>query len=360
MKRVNLKELSRSDIEAFLCARGLKPFRAKQLIHWIYERHARSIEDITEFSKRLREELSKVACIGNITLLEKKRSADGTNKYLFWLEDGESIESVLIPDEDRLTLCVSSQAGCAMACRFCLTGTVGLRRNLQPHEIIDQFISVSRDISPEKITNVVLMGMGEPLANFDNVVEALWRMVDLARVSPRRITLSTAGVAPKILELPKKAPPVNLAISLNATTDGVRDVLMPINRTYPLAALMSACRAYPLPPRRRITFEYVLLKGVNDYPADAVRLSNMLRGIPAKVNLIPFNRYEGADFERPDDSTVLAFQKILVDRHITAIIRKSKGQDVGAACGQLRARYDTSVDSTMTDRGPVYEETDMA
>ncbi|MGE5239530.1 MAG: 23S rRNA (adenine(2503)-C(2))-methyltransferase RlmN [Chloroflexota bacterium] len=339
VKRINLKALSERDLLEFIVREGLPTFRMRQLVHWIYERYACSIEEITEFSRRLREDLSKSAYIGNITLLEKKMSADGTTKYLFGLEDGESIESVLIPDEDRLTLCISSQVGCAMACRFCLTGIIGLRRNLQPHEIIDQFISVSRETSPVRLTNVVLMGMGEPLANFDNVVEALWRMVNFAHISPRRITLSTAGIAPKIIELPQKAPPVNLAISLNATTDGARDLIMPINRTYPLAALISACREYPLAPRRRITFEYVLLKGVNDSPADAVRLSNLLRGIPAKVNLIPFNPYEGAEFERPDDSRVLAFQKILVDRHITAIIRKSKGRDVGAACGQLRARY---------------------
>jgi 23S rRNA (adenine2503-C2)-methyltransferase len=244
-----------------------------------------------------------------------------------------------MPEEERLTLCISSQVGCAMGCRFCLTGAIGFRRNLTAYEIVDQVLSVSRDIMPVKLTNVVLMGMGEPLANFDNVVEALRRMTTMMGLSPRRITLSTAGIAPRILDLAESAPPVNLAISLNATTDAVRTGIMPVNRTYPLAVLLSACRQFPLAARRRITFEYVLLKGINDTPGDARRLAALLKGIPSKVNLIPFNPYEGAGFERPDESAVLAFQKILLDRHLTAIIRKSKGQDVGAACGQLKARY---------------------
>lgn len=311
----------------------------RQLVHWMYERHARSIDDITEFSKKLRQELSKTAYIGNLELVERKGSADGTTRYLFGLDDGESIESVLIPEEDRLTLCISSQVGCAMACSFCLTGAIGFRRNLTTYEIVDQVLSVSRDITPVKLTNVVLMGMGEPLANFDNVVEALWRMTAMCRLSPRRITISTAGLAPRITDLGRHAPPVNLAVSLNATTDGVRTRIMPINRTYPLAVLLSACREFPLAPRRRITFEYVLLKGINDSPADAQRLVGLLRDIPSKVNLIPFNPYAGAEFKPPDEAAVLAFQKILLDHHLTAIIRKSKGQDVGAACGQLKARY---------------------
>ncbi|MEW6738335.1 MAG: 23S rRNA (adenine(2503)-C(2))-methyltransferase RlmN [Nitrospirota bacterium] len=339
MKKINLKSLSKQELESFIKKSGLPAFRAKQILHWIYGKYAGSIHEITELSKDLREKLSENAYISNLELLGRQVSEDGTEKFLFGLEDAETIESVLIPDEDRLTLCISSQVGCAMDCRFCLTGKLGLKRNLKSHEIVDQIISVSRTIKPRQITNIVLMGMGEPLANFDNVVDALWRITEFMKISPRRITLSTSGIVPKILELPKKAPAVNLAISLNATTDNVRDYIMPINKTYPLKELLTACRKFPLPPRRRITFEYVMLKNINDTPEDARRLINLLKGIPSKVNLIPFNPYEGSEFERPEDARVLNFQKILLKGHITALIRKSKGQDILAACGQLKARY---------------------
>ncbi len=227
-----------------------------------------------------------------------------------------------------------------MSCRFCLTAKLGIKRNLKPHEIVDQIISVSRIIAPVKITNIVFMGMGEPLANFENTVEALWRIKDLMKFSPRRVTLSTAGIAPKIIELSKKAPAVNLAISLNATTDAVRDYIMPVNRKYPIKELLGACRKFPLSARRRITFEYVLLKGVNDTPEDARRLVSLLKGIPSKVNLIPFNPVAGSEFERPEDGRVLNFQDILLKGKLTAIIRKSRGEDILAACGQLKAKYE--------------------
>ncbi|KAB2829408.1 MAG: 23S rRNA (adenine(2503)-C(2))-methyltransferase RlmN, partial [Candidatus Dadabacteria bacterium] len=304
----------------------------RQLIHWIYERKVLSIREITEFSKDLRERLGAVAFISNLSLLNRQTATDGTEKFLFGLEDGESIESVLIPDEDRRTLCISSQVGCAMDCRFCLTGALRLRRNLRAHEIVDQVIAAGRLLGSERITNIVFMGMGEPLANFENVVEAILRITGFLKFSPRRITLSTAGLVPGILELPKRAPLVNLAVSLNAATDPVRDLLMPVNRTYPIRTLLDACRRYPVPPRRRITFEYVLLKGINDTPEDASRLVVLLRGIPAKVNLIPFNPYPGTAFERP-------VQDVLLAGGLTALIRKSKGGDIGAACGQLRAGY---------------------
>ncbi len=339
MDRTNLKSLNIKEIEHFLKGFGQPPFRARQLVHWIYEKFVQSIEEITEFSKELRERLSEKAYISNLEILDKQKSKDGTEKFLFQLHDRETIESVLIPDEQRLTLCISSQVGCAMGCRFCLTGRLGLRRSLEAHEIVDQIISVSRYIYPKKITNIVLMGMGEPLANFENVVDALWRITDYMKVSPRRITLSTAGIVPKILELPEFAPMINLAISLNATTDEVRDYLMPINKIYPIKELLNACRKFPLPPRRRITFEYVMLKGINDSLEDAKRLILLLKGIPCKVNIIPFNPYEGSEFQRPDDKRVMDFQKMLIDSNITSLIRKSKGQDILAACGQLKAGY---------------------
>lgn len=348
MSKTNLKALTGDGLKAFVSGMGLPAFRAKQLLRWIYERHAESIGDITEFSKELRERLSETAHISNLKAGKRLISGDRTEKFLFELEDNETIESVLIPDKDRLTLCISSQAGCAMGCRFCLTGSLGLRRNLRAHEIVDQVISVmrARNAEPEvgdagrgQVTNIVLMGMGEPLANFNEVVDALWRMTGLMKISKRRITLSTAGIAPKISVLARKAPRVNLAISLNATTDEQRDRLMPVNKKYPLKDLLLACREFPLEPGRRITFEYVMLDGVNDSADDAIRLSRLLRGIRCKVNLIPFNAYEGADFKRPPDGKILSFQKILRDNNFTALIRKSKGQDIRAACGQLKAEY---------------------
>jgi 23S rRNA (adenine2503-C2)-methyltransferase len=339
MEKIDLKSLSKDDVESFIKDAGLPSFRSRQILHWIYERYAQSLEEMTELSKKLREELAERAYISNLTLLNRLTSHDGTEKFLFGLEDGETIESVLIPDEERLTLCISSQVGCAMGCVFCLTGKSGLKRNLGPHEIIDQVISVNRMILPRRITNIVLMGMGEPLANFDNVVEALRRMTGVMVISPRRITLSTAGIVPRIAELGQLGLKVNLAISLNATTDSVRDVIMPINKTYPIKAVLDTCRKLPLQQTRKITFEYVMLKDINDSTADAKRLVRLLHGIQSKINLIPFNPYSDCRYERPDDIAVLRFQEILAKAEVTVIIRKSKGRDILAACGQLKARY---------------------
>lgn len=348
---IDLKALSKKELESFIKEQGLPLFRAKQLLHWIYGKRAESVEEISEFSKDLRENLSAKAFISNITLLKSQISEDGTEKFLFGLEDGENIESVLIPDKERLTLCISSQVGCSMMCRFCLTGKLKLIRNLRAHEIIDQVIAVNRRLAAgipavtkfprasRTITNIVLMGMGEPLANFDEVVEALWRMTELLKISKRRITLSTSGIAPMIPELARRAPRVNLAISLNATTDEVRNRIMPINRKFPLKSLLAACRRFPLEPRRRITFEYVMLHGINDTRDDARRLIRMLKGIPCKVNLIPFNPYPGSEFRRPSDEEIERFQKMVLEGNITALIRKSKGEEIQAACGQLKAGY---------------------
>jgi len=363
MLKIDLKSLSVKEMGLFVRESGLPAFRAKQLLHWIYDKCARDICEITELSKDIRTELSEKAYISNLQLLNRQVSDDGTEKFLFRLKDGQTIESVLIPDEDRLTLCISCQVGCAMGCRFCLTGKLGLKRDLKAYEIVDQIISVSRIIPPNPpfskggasenpliargeggdlaITNIVLMGMGEPLSNFENVVDALWRIASLLKISPRRITLSTAGIAPKITELYQKAPIVNLAVSLNATTDRVRDYIMPINKIYPINVLLDACRGLHLPHRRRITFEYVLLKDINDTDDDARRLIILLKGIPSKVNLIPFNPYEGGEFQSPNSERVQSFQQILLTGGLTALIRKSKGQDILAACGQLKSRYMT-------------------
>jgi len=337
--KIDLKSLSQEELFRFAQAMGLPKYRVGQLMHWMYEKYARDLQEITEFSKALREDIGKSAYISNLSLVTRQRSKDGTEKYLFALEDGLTIESVLIPDDDRRTLCISSQVGCAMACSFCLTGEMGLTRNLKAHEILDQIISVNRLIRPERVSNIVLMGMGEPLANFDEVVEALWRITDILGISKRKITLSTSGLVPKMLELPQKAPGVNLAISLNATTDEIRDRIMPINKKYPLKLLLDACRRYPLQPQRLITFEYVLIDGVNDTLEDAARLGRKLKNIPCKINLIPHNPHEGSRLKRPSQERVLAFQRVLKDNRMTALIRESKGQDILAACGQLRGNY---------------------
>lgn len=347
-KKINLKSLSRDEISGFIEQQGLPKYRGDQLRDWIYIRYAASLDEITEFSKDLRNRLGEIACIGNLQLVKRQRSSDGTEKFLFGLEDGQTIESVLIPDKDRLTLCISSQVGCAMGCRFCLTGKSGLIRNLKAWEIVEQILNVNRLIMPKKITNIVFMGMGEPLANLDEVVEALKRIITYFGISKRRITLSTVGLAPKILELPGKAPDVNIAISLNATTDAVRDRIMPVNKKYPIQSLIEACRRFPLKPRRLLTFEYVLIAGVNDSVEDGCRLVRLLRGLRCKVNLIPLNPHAGSDLQRPSDAAVLAFQKVLVDNKMTVLIRESKGQDILAACGQLRGKY--SGEQAVADR----------
>jgi 23S rRNA (adenine2503-C2)-methyltransferase len=339
MRKVNLKALSREEAKEFMSGLGLPNYRALQLLHWMYEKRSSSIGEITEFSKRLRAELDARAYMSNLGFLDRQTSSDGTEKFLFGLEDGISVESVLIPAEDRLTLCISSQVGCAVGCRFCLTGRDGLRRNLMAHEIVDQVVSTGRLVSPRKISNIVLMGMGEPLYNLNEVTEALWRMTDIMNISPRRITLSTSGIADRMLEFSRKAPPVNLAVSLNASSDSVRDKTMPVNKRYPMKALMEACRKYPLPARRRITFEYVMIKGINDSGKDAGMLVALLRGIPSKVNLIPLNEFEGCEFSRPSERRMLDFQEALAKAGLTAILRKSRGQDILAACGQLRGAH---------------------
>ena len=337
--KINIKNLSKDEIGRFIKERGLPQYRAEQLFHWIYKKYVSSIDGITEFSKELREVLDKNAYISDLTLVHMKKSSDGTKKFLFSLEDGNTIESVLIPDEGRLTLCISSQVGCAMGCRFCLTGQGGFIRNLKAYEIVDQIISVNRLVRPESISNVVLMGMGEPLANFDEVVDALWRIVDFIGISKRRITLSTAGIVPKLRLFAEKAPEVNLAISLNATTDEERNELMPINKTYPLPVLLAACKKYPLRPGRKLTFEYVLIEGKNDSIEDAMRLVRLLKGIRCKVNLIPLNIHPGSGLKKLSDEKILIFQNILLKNKMRALIRESKGQDILAACGQLRAGH---------------------
>ncbi len=333
---VNLKSLTEEELAGFVRSLGLPAYRTRQLLHWIYEKRALSLQEMTVLPKALRERLSRAAYIGNLTLLDRSISADGAEKFLFGLDDGEAVETVLIPEGSRTTICVSSQVGCAMNCRFCLTGRGGFVRDLKAHEIVDQVIAVQRLCAPRAVTNIVFMGTGEPLKNLSNVIEAVRRMNGLLKISRRRITVSTSGVVPEIDRLAGMSPSVNLAVSLNAATDELRSLLMPVNRRYPIRSLISACRRYPLEPRRRITFEYILFDGLNDSKRDAQRLVGLLRGIPSKLNLIPFNPYDGAEFRRPADGKVEAFRDMIQSRGITAVVRKSRGRDILAACGQLR------------------------
>lgn len=342
MVSVDLKTLTADQLAEFVAAQGWPRYRAAQLLAWIYRRGATRFEDMTDLGKRERTVLEALATLGAPVLDECRRDPeDGTEKLLFRLEDGETVESVLIPDDERLTLCLSTQVGCTLDCTFCLTGTMGLTRNLKAHEIVDQVLGARAHAGPDRpITNLVFMGMGEPLANLPQVCEAIERLTATWGLgySPRRITVSTSGFVPQMATLGAFRHQVNLAVSLNATTNDTRDVVMgTINRKFPIEALLAACRAYPLAPRRRIFFEYVLLAGVNDGPADAHRLVKLLHGIRCKVNLIPFNPWPCAPFDRPSDEAVLAFQNILLSAHLSAFIRKSKGRHILAACGQLRS-----------------------
>ncbi|MDH3453950.1 MAG: 23S rRNA (adenine(2503)-C(2))-methyltransferase RlmN [Desulfuromonadales bacterium] len=336
---VDLKNLSPDALVDFLAGMGKEKFRADQILNWIYQRGITDFSEMTDLAKSFREEMSQRATISSFTQEVVEVSSDGTRKFLFRLDDGRSVETVLIPMESgRNTLCISTQVGCAMQCSFCLTGTFGLERNLTASEIVNQVCAVRKDYP---VDNIVLMGMGEPLHNLENVVCAL-KILYAAKgcdYGPRRVTLSTSGLVPEMRELGQRIK-VNLAVSLNATTDAVRDELMPVNRRYPLSELMEACRQYPLAPSQRITFEYILIRDVNDSQADAKRLVKLLHGIKAKVNLIPFNEHAGSTFQTPDEHAVRAFQTYLLNRQIVAIRRAGKGQDISAACGQLKGKLE--------------------
>jgi 23S rRNA (adenine2503-C2)-methyltransferase len=342
MDKVDLKSLSEQALIEFTEKMQLPAYRVRQLIQWIYQRGVSEIDGITVLSKSLRESLKDEAYISSLKAIEEKRSVDSTVKVLFELEDGLSVESVLIPDEDRLTLCISSQVGCQMGCRFCRTAGMGFARNLEAHEIVDQLIASREYASGKRITNIVFMGMGEPLMNIDNVAEAITRINNFMKLSRRRITVSTSGLPEGILKLHRvlseRGIYVNLAVSLNATTDDTRSRIMPVNRKYPIRKLMDAVRKFPLPRTRNVTFEYVLIRDLNDSREDARRLGQMLRGIPNKVNIIPINEFEGCELRRPSDRRISEFYGWLTEEGLTALIRKSKGSDILASCGQLASR----------------------
>ena len=335
--RTDLQSLDLQETRQWVEEVGLEAFRAAQIRHWVFKGLACSFEEMTNISKEVRRKLEERATLRVLEEADVQVSRDGTRKHLFKLQDGYFIESVLIPERDHCTLCISSQAGCAMGCLFCLTAKQGFKRNLTPSEITDQVLQVKRSMpDPSRLTNLVLMGMGEPLANYDAVLKAVRNLVDLEGMnfSHRKVTLSTCGLVPEIRRLGEDVK-VNLAVSLNGSDNRTRDHLMPVNRRYPLEELIAACRDFPLPQGRRITFEYILIHGVNDRDEDAARLVKLLSGLKAKINLIPLNAHPGSEMAAPPGSRILAFQETLVRNRFTAIIRKSKGQDISAACGQL-------------------------
>jgi 23S rRNA (adenine2503-C2)-methyltransferase len=334
----DIMDLSPGQLQQWLVQQGMAAYRGGQILRWIYGRQVDDFEQMTDLSKTDREKLKRHFEIGRLVKLKEEVSRDGSRKYLFGLGDGQRIESVLIPERGHHTLCVSSQVGCALGCRFCLTGAGGFIRNLSQGEIIAQVRDIQAELSePALLTNIVLMGMGEPLANYANVTAAVNTLTDNGlgfRFAGRRVTLSTAGLVPQLMRFGRDTQ-ANIAVSLNATDNRTRDFLMPINKTFPIEKLLAACCDYHLRPHRRITFEYILIKGVNDSESEARRLAALLRPIRAKINLIPFNPHSASEFERPEEGVIERFQQILLDKHYTVIVRRSKGTDISAACGQL-------------------------
>jgi 23S rRNA (adenine2503-C2)-methyltransferase len=362
MDKTNLLGLSRAQLEAEMASIGEKPFRAKQVWHWLYNRGETDFAKMSSISKVMQAKLAERYMVSRPEVERDLISVDTTRKWLLKFTDGNEAETVYIPDEDEVrgAVCVSSQVGCTLTCKFCHTGTQLLVRNLSPAEIVGQFM-VARDSYGEwptpddtarKLSNIVMMGMGEPLYNFENVSQALKIIMDGEGIalSRRRITLSTSGVVPMMARCGEELN-CNLAISLHAVTDEVRDRIMPINKKYPLKELMQACRDYPgASNARRITFEYIMLKGVNDSAADARQLLRLVKGLPAKFNLIPFNPWPGSDYECSSMKDIKAFSDIIQDAGYSAPIRRSRGADIMAACGQLRSESQRQRCSRLQER----------
>jgi 23S rRNA (adenine2503-C2)-methyltransferase len=344
--RPDLRAMTLADAEAFAVGQGWPRFRGEQIWRWIHDRGARSWDEMTNLSKDTREALAAKATLGGLTVAEVQTAKDGTRKLRLVTHDGSSIESVLIPDSDndKLTQCISSQVGCAVDCQFCATAKLGLKRNLTASEIVDQVYLAQRllaEVEPgRRLTNLVYMGMGEPLHNYDNLIQSLRILTSDkgANLSQRRITVSTAGLVPKLERLGTETVRPNLAVSLNAPNDEIRDEIMPINRKWNIGKLLATLRAYPLEHRRRITFEYVLLAGVNDRLGDAAQLARLLRGIKCKVNIIPWNPHPEAPYARPSPAAIDAFQNECKRLGMATYLRTPRGDDIDAACGQLANR----------------------
>ena len=339
MKRP-IKDLTKEELKAWLSKRKEPPYRLDQIEGWLYRKDTPTFQAMTNLPKALRDDLEGEFLLYSLEEVAREEAPDGTTKFLWQTKDKERVESVLIPERNRLTLCISTQVGCPMGCRFCLTGQQGFRRNLTRGEILDQVLLVRHLLSAQgrKLTNVVFMGMGEPLYNYEESIAALRVLISEKGLgfSHRKVTLSTVGLIPQIKRLAKENLDLTLAISLNATNNETRSYLMPVNRQYPLEELMLALREYPLSPRKRFTLEYVVLKGINHSPKDAQRLARLVKGLRVKVNLIPFNPFPGAPFQPPSEEDVLDFQARLRQRGISTFIRKSRGQEISAACGLLK------------------------
>ncbi len=338
----NLRDYTLEELEALFATRGLPGYRGRQVFKWLLK-PVSDFAELTDLPKNLRQELAQEFSLFIPAIKKVETAQDGTQKLALELADGEVIECVLIPEEDHFTLCVSSQVGCAMGCAFCLTARMGFKRNLWPHEILGQVLRAKELLnqkgSLKPLRNIVFMGMGEPLANYENLIKTLKTLLHPKgfNFSKRRVTVSTAGLVPQIKRLGHDVT-VRLAVSLHAARDEIRSRLMPINKRYPLTELLEACRSFPLPRGWRITFEYILLKGINDTVEDARRLADILRGIPAKINLIPFNEHPLLPFKCPEERVILAFQETLLARGFVATVRKSRGRDISAACGQLATK----------------------
>jgi 23S rRNA (adenine2503-C2)-methyltransferase len=335
--RINLMGLSCEALEAFAIEElGDKPFRGRQLFKWIYAKKVSSFDVMTDVSKVARKKLEEIARIGRMDERTVQKSSDGTMKFLWGLEDGLQVESVLIPEESRQTLCISTQVGCPIDCDFCVTAKGGFARNLTKGEILGQIVQAAMHCPDKPITNIVLMGMGEPLLNLDNVIETMETAQDTSGLglSHRKITLSTVGLIPQLEEFGRRSR-INLAVSLHGTTEEQRTAIMPINRKYPLDELIAALKRFPLPNRKCVTIEYILLAGVNDSIDDAHRLARLLRGIRSKVNLIPYNINPFTDYKRPEDRDIVAFQEVLMNYGLHTVARLNRGGDIDAACGQL-------------------------
>ncbi len=343
-ERTDLRKLTLEELRALVADRGLPEYRWRQIARWLYARGCRSIDEMTDLSRSLREELAQEWSVGELEVVGVRRSAvDGTEKLLLRLEDGSSVESVLMPTEKRITFCVSTQVGCTLDCVFCQTGLMGFFRNLGAHEILSQVLELRRRVPDEKIrTNIVFMGMGEPLHNADELIRAIRVLMDPwgLNMGTRRITVSTSGVVPGIRKLAASGTEVGLAVSLNATTDESRRRLMPRAAKTSIADLMSASRDYATRTRRRVTIEYVLIKGVNDSPEDAGRLARLVRGGPFKINVIPYNPGASPGLVRPDRERVDAFASLLHPTAPVVTVRWSMGPDIAAACGQLHVELE--------------------
>ena len=341
----NLFDYDRQGLRDLFAQLGEKPYRAEQVMKWIYHRHVTDFAQMTDVGKALRDKLEAACEIVPPKVLFEKQAADATYKWLLGMDGGNAIEAVFIPEATRGTLCVSSQVGCGLNCQFCSTATQGFNRNLATSEIIGQAWTAAKHLGnvphhQRKLTNVVMMGMGEPLLNFDNVVRAMSIMRDDLGLglANKRVTLSTAGLVPMIDKLGEVAD-VSLAVSLHAPNDELRTQLVPLNKKYPIAELLAACQRYAARrPRTTITFEYTMLKGINDHPEHARQLVKLMRKVPSKVNLIPFNTFTGTRFERSDESVIRAFQKILLDSDVLTMVRRTRGDDIDAACGQLKGQ----------------------